>query len=255
MANDLENLLVAVGEGAATGPVVFSWGVHQGIRGARWTDVHGDGRVVVRTTGDEQAQPIGRVDPGAIKELVDSLLTYDIGALKVAAPADPGRVLTLDVTGPGVSWQLQMSVSAPQDHPELADIQGMFSDLHDLAAAAAQEPQLPAPAPREVRPSTLFKGTMVLGGLMSCGVVAVVMLPILRKMPRVMDAEGLTLRNGQRFTWKELRPRRRVDAAKPDVVLGYDLLAEDGTQIRLAEGAFADGAAVVEYALERVTES
>jgi len=43
-----------------------------------------------------------------------------------------------------------------------------------------------------------------------------------------------------------------VNAARPDEVLGYDLLHADGTEIRLAAGALVDGQAAVRYALERM---
>ncbi len=82
-------------------------------------------------------------------------------------------------------------------------------------------------------------------------------MPQCRRVGRRSTSEPLTLspattRGGRRIPWSELSLRRRVNAARPDEVLGYDLLHADGTEIRLAAGALVDGQAAVRYALERM---
>jgi hypothetical protein len=127
----------------------------------------------------------------------------------------------------------------------------MASDLEKPPEPQADPEEV---APIEVRASTIFNATLIIGGLLSCGLVGVMLLVVSRNMPRRMDARGLRLRNGKRFGWADLTLKKRVAANDEGMVLGYDLIAPDGTGIRLAEGAFADGAAVVAYALDRMAE-
>ena len=87
---------------------------------------------------------------------------------------------------------------------------------------------------------------------MTCGVVAVVMWAVMRKLPAAMDADAVTTRGGRVIPWSELSLRQRVNAARPSEVMGFDLMHPDGTEIRLAVGAFTNGQAVVDYALERM---
>ncbi len=259
MAGDLENLLIAVGEGTAEGPVAITWGVHAGIRGATWTTVFSDGRVQVRRQAEpeDEVSVYGPLGHDAVQELASTILTYDVPHLKLPPPQDPAHVLSLEVSGGTVSWQQLYSRLAIQETPQLLDVQATFSRLLEQARAASEVADRPPAevAPLTVKTSTLFTMTAVIGGLMTCGLVGVMLWVVSRSMPRTMDGLGLRLRNGRRYAWKDLTLRKRVAANDPSLVMGYDLLTQDGRGIRLAAGAFHDGEAVVRYALDRMAQA
>jgi len=254
----VENLLVQVGEGTHDGPVAITWGVHEGIRGATWTTVFADGRVQIRKQGEVEDEVAVYDGQGhePVRELVSTILTYDIPNLTLPAPQDPGHVLTLEVSGGDVSWQLQFSRHALQDTPQLLDLQQTFSRIRDQARDAATVAERPPAevAPLTVKISTIFKVTAVIGGLMTCGLVGVMLWVVSRNMPKTMDGLGVRLRNRKRYAWADLTLRKRVASHDETLVMGYDLLTEDGRGIRLAAGAFQEGEAVLEYALTRMSE-
>jgi hypothetical protein len=258
MAGDLENLLVQVGEGTFDGPVAITWGVHEGIRGATWITVFADGRVQIRKQAEPEDELTVYDGQGQepVRELVSTILTYDIPNLRLPPPQDPSHALTLEVSGGDVSWQLHFSRLALQDTPQLLDLQQTFSRIRNQARDAAAVAERPAAdvAPLTVRISTIFKVTAVIGGIMTCGLVGVMLWVVSRSMPKTMDGLGIRLRNRKRYAWADLTLRKRVASHDETLVMGYDLLTEDGRAVRLAEGAFRDGEAVVQYALARMSE-
>lgn len=229
------------------GPAAMTWAVHQGMRGANTTVVLADGRVL------KDGEELGRVAPARVADLARAMA--EALACDAPPPTDPGHLLTVELTGEGVSEQRQLAMSAMTVR-EVASLRELFRVLgHEAQAGPPAAPpvvQEPPPAPITVSPATFYYLTMIVGGLMSCGVVAAVMWFVMKKLPAAMDAEAVTTRGGRRIPWSELSLRKRVNAARPDEILGYDLLHPDGTEIRLAVGAFQDGQAVVRYALDRM---
>ena len=139
MAGELEDLLVQVGEGTNPDRAALTWGIHEGIRGGTWLTVFSDGVVQTRQQAEPEDQVTvhGRVPHEAVRELASTLLTYDLPSLTIPPPQDPAQVLSLAVSGTGVSWQLQYSRHAVEDLPALADVQQTFTRLRDLASAPA----------------------------------------------------------------------------------------------------------------------
>lgn len=233
-----QELLASLAAGGA-GPAAMTWAVHEGMRGAQRITVLADGRVL----RDEAM--IGVVAPSAVADLARAMSA----ALSAQAPGptDPGHLLTVELTGEGVSEQRPLAMSATAV-PEIAALHSLFTALADQAGQSAS-----GPAPIKIQPAAFYWVTMILGGLMTCGIVAVVMWAVMRKLPAAMDADAVTIRGGRVIPWSELSLRQRVNAARPSEVMGFDLMHPDGTEIRLAVGAFTNGQAVVEYALERMS--
>lgn len=252
-----QELLASLAAGGP-GPAAMTWAVHQGMRGAQRTTVLADGRVL------RDDEVLGAVPRTRVAELARAM-TAALSA-EAPGPTDPGHLLTVELTGHGVSEQRQLAMNAT-DVPEVAALRALFTAVADEAGQSVPGPvpatpsvpgpapaahPVPGPAPITIQPAAFYWVTMILGGLMTCGVVAVVMWAVMRKLPAAMDANGVTTRGGRVIPWSELSLRRRVNAERPDEVVGYDLMHPDGTEIRLAVGAFTDGQAVVRYALERM---
>ncbi len=258
MANEVENLLVRIANKEQDLAATITWGIHKGITaGAEWITVFADGRVQRRDdhpTREDQVEVLGPVPHEGIKELVDSIILYGILALALPQPVDLGGVKSLQVSGGDVSWSLDVPRSSVRDLPQLADLERLFEQLWSQAQALAAYDEEPPTelAARPVAISTLFKVTAVVGGLMTCGLVGVMLWVVSRHMPKTMDGHGLKLRNGRSYAWKDLTLRERV--THDGQVMGVDLLTPDDRGIRLAGGAFQDGEAVVQYALERMAE-
>ena len=236
-ASDLLASLAAGGEG----PAAMTWAIHQGMRGATTTTVLADGRVL------KDGEELGRAARGRVADLARAMA--EALSCEAPGPTDPGHLLTVELTGEGVSEQRQLAMSAMTVR-EIATLRELF---RVLGHEASSEPEEPPPAPITVAPASFYWVTMIVGGLMSCGVVTLVMWLVMKKLPAAMDAEAVTTRGGRRIPWSELSLRKRVNAARPDEVMGYDLMHPDGTEIRLAVGAFQDGQAVVRYALEQMS--
>lgn len=258
-------LRVYAGGGRGDG-LYLVWGVHEGMRGARWIAVCGDGLVRQTCSGSAGADDVvGHVPVKAARDLAE--LVSNGGVLERAGqPSDPGCVLTLEIA----CFEDRARASFPPGDPDpaLAAVAARFAAL----AAASRGPGPPsarvdaappspadapprgepadAPQPLDVEVSPLFWVTLGAGGLMTCGLVAVAMFILSRRFPRRLDGDGITLRDGRRFVWRDLRLRERV---LPDGrVMGHDLLAGDGTAIRLAPGGLVEGRAVTAYALARL---
>jgi len=68
----------------------------------------------------------------------------------------------------------------------------------------------------EVSLSGSYKFVMCLVGLCTFGLGAVVMWLSARSWPRVLDAEGITLRSGRRMAWDDLTDVRKVTVVDPN---------------------------------------
>ncbi|MEI8258372.1 MAG: hypothetical protein WCJ30_22070, partial [Deltaproteobacteria bacterium] len=211
-------------------PLEMSWGVHDGMRGARWLSVGSDGLVQETTfspsaRGAPVRRPLGRVGLDEVRALAGAIASAGL----VSRPdADPAHRLTL-------------ALRCGQDRLEWAFASGDGSSGGLRAVVAAFErvrqgaTAVPArPAPMDVRLAASSWVMLVFVGVFTFGVGALGLLLTWRRFPRRMDADGLTLRSGRSFRWSELTLRRRVAAHRPSLVLGYDLLAGDGAEIRIA---------------------
>ncbi len=255
MAGDLDDLLVGVGHGTHEGPVAFTWGAPEGPPDATWITVFQDGRIQLRGQAeptDGETEHPGR-GPFAAQDLAAAFLAHDLQNLAVTTPSDTGQEYTLAVVGGDISWERCFSRDTLAASPALQDLQRVFTDLREQALTPRDHSAAEI-APLTVRTSTVFKGTMLVGGLLTCGLVGVMLWVVSRNMPKTMDGLGLRLRNRRRYAWKDLTLRKRVASDDPSVVMGYDLLTRDGRGIRLAAGAFENGENVVQYALDRMAE-
>ena len=255
MAGDLEDLLVGVGHGTHEGLVAFTWGAPEGPPDATWITVFQDGRIQLRGQSEpteDDTEHAGR-GPIAAQDLAAAFLAHGLKDMDPEPPSDPSEGYTLAVSGGDVSWERHFTRETLEASPALQDMAHLFESLRaPFLSPPDRDPS--AIAPLTVQTSTVFKGTMLVGGLLTCGLVGVMLWVVSRNMPKTLDGLGLRLRNRRRYAWKDLTLRKRVASHDPAVVMGYDLLTQDGRGIRLAAGAFEDGETVVQYVLDRMAE-
>jgi hypothetical protein len=95
-----------------------------------------------------------------------------------------------------------------------------------------------------------FVALMVVLGLMSCGLTPLLMwLVSVKDYPKALDAEGVTLRNGQKLPWKTLTEKKRlILRAKSgrQVVTGVGLVFGK-THVKIAPRVLAEGPRVLPY--------
>lgn len=103
----------------------------------------------------------------------------------------------------------------------------------------------------DVKLTSFFWTTFGCGGLMTCGLVAVILWVQARRFPRRMDAAGVETRAGKRYPWAGLEVTRWVNA-RTGAVLGYDLVAPDAGRIKLAAASLQGGWDTVNYALRQI---
>ncbi|GEM_PF-3530833 len=220
--------------------------------GATWTVVSGGGEVKDMTNRpgqpDEPPKSLGSVAPTSVAALARTLLQTRFHELRPSGPPRPGGGLVEIQVVKGEARLTAAVPPADYDRPEAREIAQAFGRLR-AEATLPKAPTAPDPG-MDVSLGCSYWGIAIVGGLFTFGIVTIVMVLLARRMPRRLDAEGVTLRNGRRFRWSELRHRARV--TPEGLVLGYDLLAPDGTEIRLTPGGFSNGRAVCEYALARL---
>lgn len=101
----------------------------------------------------------------------------------------------------------------------------------------------------DVHLSGSFKGVMWLAGIFTLGVGALALWLQTRRWPRTLDAEGITLRNGQRLLWKDLTDLRRVTVTNrlgDPVTSRLDLFFGD-KRVSVVPHSLAEGGAVVDF--------
>lgn len=252
--NEVDRVLHLVATGDLGQPFYMAWGVHAGIEGASWTRIQADGLITRQslTHGqDVKSRPVGRVAPHEVQDLADVMSAYGISAPEVGPPSNPGRCESLDLVGGGVSYQVLMDPAEVDGRGDLSDIRSRFELLEGRAKAAARVSRAQNP-PLEIEVSPLFWATVFGLGLITCGIGALWMLNLLRTFPRRFDQSGVVLRDGRAFAWDELSIRPRVDVSR-GTTLGYDLIASDGTAVRIAPGGIKNPAAVFERLQRRLS--
>jgi len=99
-----------------------------------------------------------------------------------------------------------------------------------------------------------FVVLMIALGLMSCGLTPLIIwLVSVKDYPKALDAEGVTLRNGQRVLWKQLTARRKlIFRAKSgrQVVTGVGLTFGN-IQVKLAPRVLIEGPQIFPF-LKRI---
>lgn len=258
------------------GRVAFLWTIHEGMRGTTELEVSGDGRVLETrslpsaTVQDLPAKEIGRVSPEDVRALAEAIDRSRFEEIRASAPASPDMtMITLDVQAVGLGARAEFPAS-DAGRPGITEVREAFLRLRKRAetqpyappSATAAPAPITATPPRtiaagtaspvgmEVRLTGFYKLTMGCGGLMSFGVVPLAMWFASRRFPRSLDAEGATLRNGQRLLWAELTPVKLV--ARGGAVLGWQFETQDGRHAKFPYASLADSGDVCQFALDRI---
>jgi hypothetical protein len=93
---------------------------------------------------------------------------------------------------------------------------------------------------------------MILLGLVSFGIFAVLYWWFARRLPRRLDPEGMTLRNGQRLAWRDVTAVRQVQVIRGGVPVGQRWEIVAGPVIAVIVPVYlAEGKAVIQF-LERM---
>jgi hypothetical protein len=101
----------------------------------------------------------------------------------------------------------------------------------------------------ELRLAGWFTFMMIALGFMSCGFAPLVMwLTTIKDYPKVIDPEGVTMRNGSRFSWKDLTSKRKLVFLNRgrQTVMGLGLTFGT-TQVKIAPRALEGGERVLPY--------
>lgn len=258
------------------GRVAFLWTIHEGIRGATELEVTVDGRVLETrimsslTVQQVPAKEVGRVSIDDVRSLAEAIDRSRFEEIRASAPASPAMtMITLDVQALGQTHRAEFPAT-DAGRPGIAEVRDAFLRLRkraETAPAQAAAPTVaapPAPAPVAATPAAqparidvsltrFYKVTMGCGGLMSLGVVPLAMWFGSRKFPRTLDAEGVTLRNGQRLKWSELTPIKMV--TQRGGVLGWKLEAQDGRFANFPYASLVDSDRVCQLALDRIASA
>jgi hypothetical protein len=220
----------------------IAW-VHGGKRYEIWPD----GRITLRKGRLGSVRHIGQL---ALEDISD-LAAFLLAALD-DRPAVPNSSSNrrVEVLLSRKVWARGLSDNGLDESPLLVKTWERLQVIQELI-----EGDRNGLTPMEVEPSLLFWTSMLIGGFLSFGLLAVVMLVGLRSMPQEMDGQGLTLRDGRRYRWDGVEARIRNAANAPNELLGCDLLTQDGKTIRLTLGGVKDGERVLQYALDRIQEA
>lgn len=100
-----------------------------------------------------------------------------------------------------------------------------------------------------------FKTIMWIVGVFTCGVGAVGLWWQTRSWPRVMDADGITLRNGTRVRWADCTrviQVTAVDGQGGGRMSGRADLEFGRVRVRLVPQSVVQGEAMLEFASERL---
>ena len=90
---------------------------------------------------------------------------------------------------------------------------------------------------------------LVVLGVMSCGLTPLIIwLVSIKDYPRMLDAEGVTLRNGNRVSWRELTQRKKVVVQRGSLRYVSGIVLHFGkTTVKIAPRVLADGNRVLPY--------
>jgi hypothetical protein len=97
--------------------------------------------------------------------------------------------------------------------------------------------------------TTTFKVLMVFLGFMSCGVTPLVMWFVsVKDYPKAFDAEGVTLRAGQKLPWRSVTGVKRLVVRRggSEYVTGVGL-SFGNTQVKIAPRVLVEGNRVLPY--------
>src|SRR5947207_11852668 len=99
-----------------------------------------------------------------------------------------------------------------------------------------------------------FVALMIALGFMSCGLTPLIIWFVsVKDYPKVLDAEGVTLRNGQRVPWQSLTAKRKLifrTKMGRQIVTGVGLTFGN-VQVKLAPRVLVEGAQIFPF-LKRI---
>ena len=218
-------------------------------RGGLRTELLPDGRLVRKRGRLGGHRPAGRLGPDEAADLSALLLAGIAYHLQDPSKNCEGLI---EIRHARKTWVLGFTLAQLEDDPML---ERTWELLEAIQRRGVERQGQPGHSAIDVEPSLLFWISMLVGGLLSFGLLSVVMLAGLRSMPQEMDRQGITLRNGKRYRWDGVKARIRNSVNPPNELLGCDLITRDGRTIRLTLGGFKDGERVLQYALDRIEEA
>src|SRR3982751_21348 len=102
---------------------------------------------------------------------------------------------------------------------------------------------------QEVHLSRFYIGVMIVVGLLTCGVGALIMWWMARtQFPSIIDSQGIKLRNGDYLLWKDLTAKKRITVVTKTgqrMAGGLDLYFGK-KKVKIAPQSFAEGYAVLD---------
>lgn len=106
----------------------------------------------------------------------------------------------------------------------------------------------------EVRLNAFYKFVMWLVGICTLGIGALIMWVMLRRWPKYIDNEGVTLRNGRRFLWSEVDDTKWVTLAnyRGNRIGGRLDLVCGTCRIPIVPQSLVNGEQVIDYIGERL---
>ena len=116
-------------------PLLLSWGVHEGIRGATWIQLHADGRLVEQrylpnTAGEVMTRELGCLPPERFDELLELVLGIP-DEYAAEGGVDPAHLITVACFCDRSRWEWSAPpVAVARDGP-LGMLAHAFSGLAD----------------------------------------------------------------------------------------------------------------------------
>ena len=168
------------------------------------------------------------------------------------------RILALVVAGwftAGVAVFL-LQKFFPKEHMDaLAGVAVVLGLVVAVVVWRATRPWVPRPATEaeltqgfDVHLGSNLVALMILLGLVSFGIFALLFWWFARRLPRKLDPEGMTLRNGQRLAWRDVAAVRQTQVIRGGVPVGHRWEVVAGpVQAVIVPAYLAEGKAVLEF--------
>lgn len=101
----------------------------------------------------------------------------------------------------------------------------------------------------ELRLKAGFIVLLVVLGVMSCGLTPLIIwLVSIKDYPRLLDAAGVTLRNGKQVSWRELTRRQKVVVQRGSLRYVSGIVLNFGkTTVKIAPRVLVEGNRVLPY--------
>lgn len=103
----------------------------------------------------------------------------------------------------------------------------------------------------EARLAKRFWWTAGCTGCFTIGVAPILMWIVSQRFPRTLDDEGVTLRNGRRLVWRDLKPVRLISRRNPSLVFGYRFVSADGRRMEIPYASLENAERLIDFALRK----